>query len=138
MPDETARTRGASQERSQPMIEPYRGTVTARFSDAVIASTENALVLKEDGKEPAYFFPFEDIYFEFLQEKPARMAVPSRGVEVRWSAWAVGVAADDVMRSYEEPEGVFVRTRSHGMFDPQKIDIEAHPAEDIEHTPHFP
>jgi len=119
-------------------IEPYRGTVTARLSDAIIASTQNALVLKEKGREPAYFFPFEDVYFEFLQEKPGRRMVPARGVEVCWSARAVGVAVDDAMCSYEEPEDIFVRVRSHGMFDPRKVSVEAHPAEDIEHTPHVP
>lgn len=119
-------------------VQPFRGTVTAHLSDAIIASTRNALVLEEEGRRPAYFFPFEDIYFAFLEENPKRETISGRGIRVSWSGEAVGTAAEAVMWSYEEPEGAYVRVRDHGTFDPAKVDIDANPVEDREHTPHLP
>ena len=33
------------------------GTVTVRFSDAIVAATERAKVLREDGHEPVFYVP---------------------------------------------------------------------------------
>ncbi|TIU76804.1 MAG: DUF427 domain-containing protein, partial [Mesorhizobium sp.] len=43
-------------------VTPFNGTVTVRFSDAIVASTERAKVLHEDGHDPVFYIPFEDIY----------------------------------------------------------------------------
>ncbi|TIT54413.1 MAG: DUF427 domain-containing protein, partial [Mesorhizobium sp.] len=52
-------------------ITPFNGTVTVRFSDAIIASTERAKVLHEAGHDPVFYIPFEDIYFDLLEKTNA-------------------------------------------------------------------
>ncbi|HEV7416159.1 MAG TPA: DUF427 domain-containing protein, partial [Tianweitania sediminis] len=44
-------------------IEPFDGVVNVTYSDAVIASSQRALLLREGSYEPVFYFPFEDIYF---------------------------------------------------------------------------
>ena len=83
------------------MIEPFVGTVTARFSDAVIASSDKAKVLRERGKDAVFYIPFEDIYFDFLHKTNTVSRCPIKGVASYWSVSAVGEAARDAMWAYE-------------------------------------
>ncbi|WP_395447915.1 hypothetical protein ACHMW7_23875 [Aminobacter sp. UC22_36] len=55
----------------QTTIKPFDGTVNVSFSDAMIASTKNAMMMLQPGKDSVFFIPFEDIYFDFLfSQKP--------------------------------------------------------------------
>ena len=60
-------------------VEPFDGAVTATFSDAVIASTAKALVLREADYPPVFYVPFEDIYFEFLKRSDTATHCPFEG-----------------------------------------------------------
>lgn len=105
-------------------IEPFEGTVTVTFSDAIIASTDRALVLHEPGHEPVPYVPFEDIYFEFLEKTATETRCPHKGTAGYWRVTAVGEAAEDFMWSYETP---FERARAiagHGAFDKRRARIE--------------
>jgi uncharacterized protein (DUF427 family) len=106
-------------------IEPFRGIVKVTFSDAVIASTQKALVVIEPGAEPVFYIPFKDIYFEFLQRSEAAPRDTAKGPESWWRASAVGEAADDVMWTYEDPAQGFERLLAHGAFSADKVLIEA-------------
>lgn len=44
-------------------IDRVSGTVKVMFSDAIIAVSDRALVLREAGREPVYYLPFADIHF---------------------------------------------------------------------------
>lgn len=118
-------------------IEPFDGNVTITFSDAVIASTDRAKVLRESGKDPVFYIPFEDIYFEFLQKSATTSRCPVKGEANYWRASAVGSAAEDAMWAYLTPNPVAARLAGYGAFDERKVAIEANPAPDREHTPRF-
>jgi len=119
-------------------IDPVAGTVKVMFSDAIIASSDNALVLREAGKDAVYYIPFEDIYFEFLERSDTRRETPPKGVASCWNVSAVGDAASDVMWAYEEPSEAFARLRGHGAFSPDKVRIEVFSEPDPEHQVEFP
>ncbi len=108
-------------------IEPFRGTVTVTFSDAMIASTDRALILHETGHEPVPYIPFEDIYFEFLEKNKSTTSCPLKGTASYWRVTAVGESAEDFMWAYETP---FERARAiagHGAFDRRRARIEMVP-----------
>ena len=67
-------------------IEPFAGTVTATLSDAIIASTGRARVLRESGSDPVFYFPFEDVYFEFLQKTGTTTTCPRTSTKSRWAS----------------------------------------------------
>ena len=107
----------------------------ATFSDAIVASTERAKVLREPGKDPVFYFPFEDIYFEFLEKTSNTSTCPLKGQATYWRASAVGAAADDAMWPYVSPKPEAAAIAGHGAFDQRSVAIEAVPAPDREHAP---
>ena len=119
-------------------VEPFHGTVNVMFSDAMIASTKSALLLREEGHDPVFYVPFEDIYFDFLTRSNTATRCPYKGTASYWHVQAVGEAATDVMWSYETPLAEVEAIREHGAFTPGKMRIEAIPDEDPLHTPHAP
>jgi len=119
-------------------VEPFRGTVNVMFSDAMIASTKEAVLLREEGQDPTIFIPLRDIYFEFLSESATVRETSSNGRARYWNVQAVGEAADDVMWAYDQPAPGLNAIRQHAAFDPSKVTIEAVPQEDIVHEPHAP
>lgn len=100
-------------------IEPFEGVVTVTFSDAVIASTEKAKVLREPGHDPVFYIPFEDIYFDFLEKTNTTTRCPIKGLATYWRVSAVGESAEDVMWAYETPNPVAADIARHGAFDPE-------------------
>lgn len=117
-------------------IEPFSGTVTVRFSDAIVAATERAKVLREDGHRPVFYVPFEDIYFDLFEKTSTTSRHPLRGTASYWRVHAVGSSSDDFMWAYETPDTAALAIARHGAFDPEKARIDVEPAEDNRHTPH--
>jgi uncharacterized protein (DUF427 family) len=105
-------------------VTPFEGTVTVRFSDAIIASSDNAKVLRESGHPPVLYIPFEDIYFEFLEKTETRTHCPFKGDASYWRASAVGEGAEDIMWAYEHPYQEMLVIKDHGAFHPDRVDIE--------------
>ncbi|MER8600211.1 MULTISPECIES: DUF427 domain-containing protein [unclassified Mesorhizobium] len=123
--------------RSGPLrIVPFDGTVTVRFSDAIIASSARAKLLYEDGHDPVFYIPFEDIYFDLLEKTNTTSHSPLKGTASYWRVHAVGSSAEDFMWAYETPDTPALAIARHGAFDPGRARIEADPAEDKRHTPH--
>lgn len=105
-------------------LEPFRGTVTVTFSDAMIASTDRALILHETGHEPVPYIPFEDIYFEFMEKTETTTSCPLKGTASYWRVTAVGEAADDFMWAYETPVEQARAIAGYGAFDKRRARIE--------------
>src|SRR5262245_30751401 len=116
-------------------IEPFAGTVTVRFSDAIIASSERAKMVFEPGHDPVYYIPFEDIYFEFLSKTNTTSRCPVKGMASYWSVSAAGDGATDAMWAYETPNPPAVELARHGAFDERIMKIEAEPMPDPLHDP---
>jgi len=117
-------------------IEPFAGTVTVKFSDAIVAATDRAKVLREQGHEPVFYIPFEDIYFELFEKTNITSECPLKGTASYWRVHAVGSSADDVLWAYETPDAAARAIAGHGAFDPEKVRIDVEPSEDKRHTPH--
>jgi uncharacterized protein (DUF427 family) len=106
-------------------VEPFGGTVTVSFSDAVIASSQNAKVLREGDYPPVFYIPFEDIYFDFLQPTETRTHCPYKGEASYWSVSAVGEGQRDVMWAYLSPYDEMQAIKGHGAFYPDRVRVEA-------------
>jgi uncharacterized protein (DUF427 family) len=122
-------------ESSKVSILPFAGTVTVRFSDAVIASTDRAKVLIEPGLDSVYYIPFDDIYFEFLSKTNTTSRCPVKGMTSYWRVSAAGEGAKDVMWAYETPNPVAAQLARHGAFDERFVRIEVNPTPDAWHDP---
>jgi uncharacterized protein (DUF427 family) len=109
-------------------VEPFDGVVTVTFSDAIIASTDKALALKEGDYPPILYIPFKDIYFELLRRTDTSTHCPYKGDASYWGVSAVGEFEKDIMWAYESPYDEMQRIRNYGAFYPDKVRIEAHPS----------
>ena len=110
--------------------------MTVRFSDAIVASTERAKIVREDGHGPVSYIPFEAIYFDLFEKTNTVSKSPIKGTASYWRVHAVGSSSDDFMWAYETPETAVRAIANHGTFDPEKARIDAEPFEDKRHKPH--
>jgi uncharacterized protein (DUF427 family) len=104
-------------------IRQYPGTVTATFSDAVIASTDSA--------------PERDVYREFLSRSSTR---PPSSDDTRdwWDVSAVGEGHGFAAWTVNETAESFGRLRGYFCFDPVAIGIEANPEQHGEDSTELP
>ena len=116
-------------------VEPFHGVVNVRFIDAMLASTDSALVLRETGHEPVFYIPFDDIYFAMMHESETRTHCPWKGEARYWSTGAVGEAAADVMWAYDAPPGAAALIAGHGAFDAGKVTVDVTPDDSPRRVP---
>ena len=102
--------------------------VTVSFAEAIVASSNEALVLREEDYPPVFYIPFKDVYFDFLKPTDTSTHCPYKGNASYWSASASGEAEKDVMWAYEHPYDEMIRIKDHGAFYPNKVTIDANPA----------
>lgn len=107
------------------LVEPYPGTVTVRFGDTVVASSKQALELREASYPPVLYLPLQDIYLEHFEKSATTTHCPFKGDATYWSVRAQGEAADDVLWVYEEPYDEMTAIAGHGAFYPDKVRIDA-------------
>ena len=105
-------------------LEPFDGTVNVYFAEAILASSDKALILREGDYPPVVYIPFKDVYFDFLKRTDTHSHCPFKGDASYWEAVAAGEAEKDVMWAYEGPYDEMLRIRDHGAFYPDKVRIE--------------
>ena len=108
-------------------VEPYKGTVTVRAGNTVIASSTNAKVLTEAPYPAAFYIPFADIDFSKLSGTQSSTHCPYKGDASYWSVLPAGEAGKDAMWAYEQPFDEMAEIRNHGAFYASKVSIEAKP-----------
>ena len=106
-------------------VEPYPGTVTGSLGDAIIASSKEALALREADYPAVYYIPFKDIYFERLEKTDKRTHCPFKGDASYWSVNAIGENVQNGMWAYEAPFDEMEAIRDHGAFYADKLRVEA-------------
>ena len=106
-------------------VVPYPKTVTVHFGGTVLASTQEALELREADYRPVLYIPFRDIYFEHLIKTDTRTHCPFKGDASYWGISAQGEAEKDAMWAYETPYDEMRSIRAHGAFYPDKVIIDA-------------
>lgn len=85
-------------------IEPARGTIVVRTGDAVLAESQNALVLREEGYEPVHYLPRADIAMEFLDRSDNVTHCPHKGDATHYHVVGYSGQISDGAWSYEDPK----------------------------------
>jgi uncharacterized protein (DUF427 family) len=80
-------------------VEPFRGVVNIRFRGAVIASSEAALVARNDEGRSLHLVPFRGVNFELLAE--SRRPVPNGGLSY-WDVVAEGERVEAAVVVFEK------------------------------------
>ena len=106
-------------------IAPASGPVVINFHGAIIASADNALVLKESGYEPVYYMPKDRVEMGFLRATDHHTTCPYKGEASYWSISAEGQAAENAIWAYETPKDAAKEIAGHLAFDRRHFTIDA-------------
>jgi len=102
-------------------VEPLEKHVTVRSNGAVVASSDNALLLKEHVYPGVIYVPFADIDFRKLSATDTSTHCPFKGDA---SYWSVKDGAEDAMWAYQHPYDEMTEIKDHGAFYPDRVTIE--------------
>ena len=108
-------------------VEPYRGRVTVRAGDIVIASSTRAKVLSEPPYAAVFYIPFDDIDFAKLARTDHSTHCPYKGDASYWSVSTAGESRENAMWAYERPFDEMLEIRNHGAFYTSKVTVDAVP-----------
>lgn len=104
-------------------ISPLGKPVTVKLHDAVLASSENALSLKEGDYPPVIYIPREDVYLEHMTRTDKTTHCPHKGDAHYFRISAVGEALDNAAWTYEEPQSEVRQIAGFVAFYPDRLSI---------------
>ena len=102
-------------------VEPLRKHVTVKSNGTVVASSDNALLLKEHVYPGVIYVPFADIDFGKLDATDTSTYCPYKGDA---SYWSVRDGAADAMWAYQSPFDEMTGIKDHGAFYTSRVSIE--------------
>ncbi len=105
-------------------VEPYRGTVTVRAGETVIARSARARVLSEPPYAAAFYIPFDDIDFGKLARTSHSTHCPYKGDASYYTVLMDGQFAENAVWTYETPFPAMTEIAGYLAFYPDKVTIE--------------
>ena len=92
------------------------GTWVVRAAGAVIAESNDALELSENGYESVIYFPRSAVAMAFLDASDTRTTCPHKGVASYFHIAAKSSTIKDAAWSYETPKDDVARIKDHLAF----------------------
>jgi uncharacterized protein (DUF427 family) len=83
-------------------ISPYKGTVTVKSGDTVIAETKSALLIQESRHDDVYYLPRDDVDLTSLASTDQSTYCPFKGHASYWS-YKGNSDLENFVWSYDEP-----------------------------------
>ncbi len=105
-------------------IEKAQGIWVVRGGGAIVAESNRALKLSEDGHAPVIYFPREDVGMALLDRSETRTTCPHKGEATHYSLQTKSTLVEDVAWSYEDPIGEVSAIKDHLAFYPERLAIE--------------
>ena len=102
-------------------IEPS-ARVRVGVGDAVVADSERTLILREQGYEPVYYFPPEDVDFSLLERTEHTTYCPYKGQADYYSIPAGGERSINAAWQYRNPFSWVGEITGHVAFYPNRVD----------------
>src|ERR1051326_4643962 len=84
-------------------VEPTPRRVRVVFNGETIADSKRALLLRETGHLPVYYFPPDDVRGEFLEPTPHQTHCPFKGDASYWSVTVGDRVAQNAVWGYLDP-----------------------------------
>ena len=121
-------------------ITPTHRRVRARYANHIIADSEEALVLREEGQPAWHFFPVDEVEMGYLGRTGHLVDGPGKGAAATYTLTMEGDILEDVALAYDDPSPAAESLRGRVGFDPRRVEVyeieEADlEAADSEHPP---
>lgn len=105
-------------------ITPEPKAVVVHFNANILASTREALILREGSQKPVYYIPKKHVSMEFLLPTDHHTTCPHKGTASYWSISAGGHSEPNAVWGYDEPKDAVAAIAGHVAFYPNKVVIE--------------
>jgi uncharacterized protein (DUF427 family) len=103
-------------------IEPAARRITVTVAGEIVADSDRALALHEQGHAPVYYFPPEDVDFERLEPTDHSSWCPYKGEADYFSAPAGGERSVNAAWRYREAFPVVAAIAGHVAFYRDRVD----------------
>ena len=104
-------------------IEPLKRHAEVRLHGEVLASSWDALVLREGSLAPVVYYPRDDVKTHFLSASHLETRCPWKGVASHFSIAVAGASKQNAAWSYLDPLEPVSAIREHIAFYPEKVDF---------------
>ncbi|GAA4577557.1 DUF427 domain-containing protein [Planotetraspora kaengkrachanensis] len=103
-------------------IEPSTDEIVVTVAGKVVASTRDALVLREADYPPVNYIPVKDVDFGLLERTDQATYCPYKGWAGYYSIPAGGGSSVDAVWRYDEPYDAVAAIKDHVAFYPDRVD----------------
>jgi uncharacterized protein (DUF427 family) len=103
-------------------FEPSPRWVRVRFAGQIVADSKRVMLLREPGRLPVYYFPWEDVRPEVLVPASHVTSCSDRGTAVCWTVRVGDQAAEHAAWSYPDPSPPQLRLGGYVAFEWAKMD----------------
>ncbi|MCA1656352.1 MAG: DUF427 domain-containing protein [Actinobacteria bacterium] len=104
-------------------IEPAGGRVRVAFAGETLADTTRALVLREAGLPPVFYFPPGEVRADLLTPTELHTRCPFKGEASYWTVTVGDRRADCVVWGYPDPLAGVDDIREHLAFFSDRVEI---------------
>jgi uncharacterized protein (DUF427 family) len=104
-------------------LEPAKKRWRALFAGHVIADTNDALILKEEGHSPVVYFPRKDVAMEYMSRTTRSTQCPYKGEASYYTIVMDGQFAENAVWSYEEPYAAMEPITGRLAFYPNQVEV---------------
>ena len=103
-------------------IEPSPRRVRVEFGGETLVDTTHALLLRETGHTPVYYFPPADVRFDLMERTDHSTHCPFKGDASYWTVRSGGKEAENAVWAYENPFTECLAIKDHVSFYWKKVD----------------
>ncbi len=105
-------------------VAPSDKEIEVRFAGEVIASSANALALKEGDYPAVYYLPPHDVNGAYLSQTDHQTHCPWKGDAAYWSVEVNGDRAENAVWAYPEPKEDVKEIEGYMAFYPSKLEVK--------------
>ena len=116
---------GASTGGHRISLQPGRGRVRVSIGGVVLADSDRATLLLEDGCPPRWYLPRQDVRLDLLRRSTTTTVCPFKGEATYWSYDRAGGAGADVAWSYEDPVAAMAALQGLVCFYAERADTRS-------------
>ena len=96
--------------------------IRVEFNREIIADSRRAVLVREEGRTPSYYFPREDVHFDFLRESDKVTHEPNKGKTVHWDLRVGKRSVPNAAFAHPEPESDYPELQDYVSFNWDDMD----------------
>ncbi|MDE1167355.1 MAG: DUF427 domain-containing protein [Pseudomonas sp.] len=105
-------------------LTPFKGRITVRFADEVVAQSDQAIKLQEASYPPVFYLPRESANLALYQQSQHQTHCPYKGDASYYDLMAGEQHSANVAWSYEAPYPAMQAIKGYLAFYPDKVSFE--------------